>query len=292
MSVRRNIEVFSPTNPADIRGLFFEEEKVSYYDAVIKDICLDQQPFDYDPLSPTPLDPFHIRTGGPQGPEYYHAARMLMEDRLDTTALEHGIPDGVRDIVMHEIEIEHDHRSHKNNSAIRELREYIPREQMLERAKANEIVAARAGVSNIGHLAVLLADAPKMGGIEVMKYTQPFDQRAMTLAEATFVARLRMTEMQSDGAFTIIDDKIGMDNFEITDTSKNVGPHVIAFKGKQADLEVNGRHLELMSRQSYIALGNSLLNIVGVQPVHKKIGDTVANVQPIAMTKYLRIPKD
>jgi hypothetical protein len=290
MNHRRSIESLTPLDRSELSGLFFSEEheSVPYHEAVIEDIVMDRQPFDYDPLSPTPLDPFHLRTAGPN---YYHAARMLMEERLDSVVDAHNIPDGIKSLVMHEIEVEHEHRSHKNNAAMRELREYIPKDELLERKYANDIIAARAGVSNIGRLALLLANAPTMGGIEVMKFTQPFDQRAMTLAEATFVSRLRMTEMQSEGEFTIVDGKIGVDSPEILDTSKNVGPHVIAYKGKEADIVIGGRHLELVTRQSYIALGESLLNIVGIQPVHIPVGDKMINVQPIAVTKYLRVPK-
>jgi hypothetical protein len=191
---------------------------------------------------------------------------------------------------MHEVEVEHEHRSHKNNAAMRELRNSFPKDQPIEREKANDIIAARAAVSSIGRLALVLVRSPQVGGIEVMKYTRFLDNRAMMIAHASFISRIRKAEMESDGKFIVADKKIEMAETQILDTSANVGPHIIAFKGKEADLEVDGVPLELIGRYSFIALDKSL-HVEGVQPSNVPAGERTANVKSIAITKYLRIEK-
>jgi hypothetical protein len=285
---RQFADMLRTPDRSELTDLFFEDQKVSYEAAVTEDIILHQQPFDFDPLSPTPLDPFHLRT---YGAEYYRAASMLMEARLSEMTEEHDIPEDVQRMVYHEIEFEHEHRSHKNNASMRKLREAIPRNKKIDREHANDIVAARAGVAGIGKLALLLSRYPEMGGLEVMKYTKPFDLRATQLANAAFIARLRTAEMSDPENLKIADGKIEMTNPQLLNTSVNVGAHVVALKGKEADVTVGGRNLELIGRYSYVAL-DSAVHLDSVEPLEVPVGDDVINLQPIGITKYFRIPKD
>lgn len=287
MPERQQIEQMAYGDRSELSGLFFDEDEVSYQAAMLDDIVMSKQPFDYDPLSPTPLDPFHLKTSGP---DYYHAALMLMDERVDAVGKKYSIPEEIKDLVSHEIAVEHEHRSHKNNAAMRELRKSIDESSVFSREYANDIVAARAGVSDLGRLAIVLAKFPSMGGIEVMKYTKPFENRDMLMAHATLISRVRMTEMQSDGDFKIVDSKIEMAQPSIVNTANNVGPYVVAFKGKEAEIIVNGQPLELMGRYSYIAMDDSV-QLNGVEPITVSAGSKTANVQPIAITKYLRLPR-
>lgn len=287
MSERQRIEQITYGDRSELSGLFFDEDEVSYQAAILDDIYLSKQPFDYDPYSPTPLDPFHLKTSGP---DYYHAALMLMDERVDAVGKKYNIPEEIKHLVSHEIAVEHEHRSHKNNAAMRELRKSIDENSMLSQEYANDIVAARAGVSDLGRLAIILAKFPSMGGVEVMKYTQPFENRDMVMAHATLISRVRMTEMQSGGNFEIVDSKVEMAQPSIVNTANNVGPYVVAFKGKEAEIIVNGQPLELMGRYSYIAMDDSV-QLDGVEPITVSAGSKTANVQPIAITKYLRLPR-
>jgi hypothetical protein len=288
MSERQQIEQMAYNDRSELSSLFFDEDEVSYQAAMLDEIFLSKQPFDYDPLSPTPLDPFHLKTSGP---DYYHAALMLMDERVDSVGKKYNIPQEIKDLVSHEIAVEHEHRSHKNNAAMREFRKSIDENSTFSREYANDIVAARAGVSDLGRLAILLAKFPSMGGIEVMKYTKPFENRDMVMAHATLISRVRMTEMKSDGNFEIVDNKIEMAQPSIVNTANNVGPYVVAFKGKEAEIVVNGQPLELMGRYSYIAMDDSV-QLNGVEPITVSAGSKTANVQPIAITKYLRLPRE
>lgn len=288
MSERYRNEQITQSDRSELSGVFFDEEQVSYQAAMLDDIYLSKQPFDYDPYSPTPLDPFHLKTSGP---DYYHAALMLMESRVEATSDKYGVPEHIKHIVNHEIAVEHDQRSRDNNDAMRVFRKSIDENAMLSREYANDIVAARAAVSDLGRLAMLLAEHPEMGGIEVMKYTDAFEHRKLVIAHATFLSRVRMTEMQSGGSFELVDGKFDTTRPTIVNTANNVGPHVVAFKGKEADIIVDGRPLELMGRYSYIVMDDSV-QLNGVEPITVSTGSKTANVQPIAITKYLRLPKE
>lgn len=280
-SAIRSVEKFDRAEPTD---LLFKENRVSYQRAVLDPIVMKQQPFDYDILSPTPLDPYHVTTSGV---EYFRGAAVLMEGRLAEVADEYSIPGDILESVQEEIDFQHYKRCQSNNKAVRSLRESLRKTRSFNREQANDLVAARAGVSDIGRLALLLAKHPSMGGIEVMKYTKPFDNLDMRMANAVFIRRMREAETERGVGFEIIGNKVGMEEPELLDTSQNVGSHVIAIKGKEADISVGDRRLELMSRYSYIAISNAV-EIPGIQPAYHHIGHKVVNIQSIGVTKYLR----
>lgn len=277
------------TDQAEITGQFFDNQHddfISYDEVISKDIFLGRQPFDVNPYSPTPLDPFHLRTAGS---EYFLAAGLLMESRLNEAANKAGVPEDIYSSVFDEIMFEHVHRSDKNNIAMRILREAYANQPRLDRSTANKIIAARAGLSGISQLGHILASVRKMGGIEVMKYTKPFDTRDCVSAHAKFIHSMRLADNE-DPTFTIIGD-IQTSNQRILNTAKNVGSHIVVTKGKEADVLIDGQHLELIGRYSYVAL-DSDLPVGNIQSNLVRIGNRTANVQPISIAKYLRIAQE
>ncbi|HEX7483886.1 MAG TPA: hypothetical protein VF281_01910 [Candidatus Saccharimonadales bacterium] len=273
---------------SEATDLYFKDGPVSYQQAVIDPILMQAQPFEYDALSPTPLDPFHLST---TGLDYYRAASILTEGRLLEAAEKYNIPDDVQELAHQEVEIEHERQSHKNNASMRKYRESLRSTERFSVEKANDIIAARAAVSTIGRLGLLLAEHPVVGGVEVMKWTAFFDNRSTMLAHATFVSRMQQENMNQDSDFEIIGGKVQMARADLMlNTAENVGSEVIAFKGKEADVIVAGRHLELIGRYAFIALHNDL-HIEGMQPVNVPVGNTRMNLQSLGMQKYLRIAK-
>ncbi len=250
-------------------------------------ILLPAQPYDYDMMSPTPLDPFNLRT---TGVDYYNAAEMIMDNRLHEMAVRHAIPEDIQRDVMSEIKFEHEHRSHKNADAMSRLRAAVKERKVksFDSFEANDIMRARAGVSCLGRIAVLLTEYPEIGGIEVMKFTKPFDRVALALAEAAFIARMHRTAHQMAPDFQV--ELKQNEQPRPIDTHDQVSPAVMPYKVKEADLLVNGQLLEVVSRPSYIAI-DPAFELPGVPPQLKQTGDVLANVQPIGVTKYIRKAK-
>lgn len=273
---------------SEATDLYFKDGPVSYQQAVLDPILMQAQPFEYDALSPTPLDPFHLST---TGLDYYRAASILTEGRLLEASEKYNIPDEVQEVAHREVEIEHERQSHKNNASMRKYRESLLPTKSFSVESANDIIAARAAVSTIGRLGLLLAKHPAVGGVEVMKWTAFFDNRSTMLAHATFVSRVQQESMNEASDFEVIGGKVQMARADLMlNTAENVGSEIIAFKGKEADIMVGGRHLELIGRYAFIALHNDL-RIEGMQPVNVPVGNTRMNLQSLGMQKYLRIAK-
>lgn len=251
-------------------------------------ILLPAQPYDYDMMSPTPLDPFNLATNGV---DYYNAAEMIMDVRLHEMALRHDIPADIQLDVMSETKFEHEHRSHKNADAMGRFRQAVADRGItsFDVQEANEIMRARAGVSRIGRVAILLAKYPEIGGIEVMKITAPFNRDAIALAQAAFIARLRHTEREL-GTAEFCYEPTPNTTPRPVNTRKQVSPSILPYKATDARLHVLGRTLDVVSRPSYIAIRPDI-ELPGVEPQIIQAGDMVMNVQQIAVTKYIRIAK-
>lgn len=273
---------------APVIPFFDESEKYISAERVLEgEILLPAQPYDYDMMSPTPLDPFNLRT---TGIHYYNAAEMIMDARLHEMAMRHSIPEDIQKDVMSEIKFEHEHRSHKNADAMSRLREAVKDRNIdsFDTVEANDIMRARAGVSCLGRIAVLLTEYPEIDAVEVMKFTKPFDRVALALAEAAFIARMHHTAHAMGPTFEV--ELTQGEQPRPIDTHDQVSPAVMPYKVKEADLLVNGEFLEVISRPSYIAL-DPAIELPGVPPQLKQTGDVLANVQPIGVTKYIRIAK-
>lgn len=263
--------------------------RVDYVDCPIHTETL---PFVIDPLSPTPLDPYTLRTSGA---EYYGSALMLMNGRLDDTAQKSGLSSDSPAYMATaaEIETQHSLRSMKNSESLDRLRLEIFQRRTLgveiSKESQERILRARAATATMVDHIRLLEEFPQMEAIEAMKATFPLDMKAYTNAMKTFTGRLvsfQYTMPELNMRSPCEDDA----KPRYKDLSGSADDSVIVLKNVLKDLTYRGTDMQLVQRRSFIVLPTSLqLRKVTQNIIQLPNSSSAVNLQPIDTTAYLRV---
>lgn len=296
-----SVESISPflEKPVLFDAQAFERSQQSLREyALHTQLSLPHQPFHYNELSPTPLDPYRLRA---QEVGYYEGALMYMQADVYNKSEAAGLPSEYRDAVMNEVEVQHQHRSLRNDEAMVRL---IQSDVDIETPRQAELLLRlRAGLGAIHEPARLLSVAPEMSGIEAMKATRLFDSRKLLESDARFIRGLRDAEAESDDFFIKkLHTFANAESSSLRRINAENGPRpydyrdsIVVIKWVEAELLVDGVEIEAVSRDSFVCLPETLpLN--GVAPnltspyVDKTTGQVHRfNMQPINVTKYYRV---
>lgn len=279
----------------------FMERRQSLTEYVLtKGIELPRQPFEYNDISPTPLDPYGLVA---KGFRYFDAAITFMNLDVTYKALDAGLPLEYVAVIAGEVDDQHLHRSQKNDEARMRLIENMP--EIRSHYEAERTLRVLAGVGAVHEPALLLAKVPQMEGIEAAKATRLMSPNAIKRAEVQFEGGLVHAEhsdshIKIDRMFNISNaEKISLRSVRKNEARDDAAPYVPTLKDSiailkwvQAELTVDGVPLEVVSRNSYIFLPPDL-PLKGVpQDLITLPNKTKVNRQQIDVTKYYRIKKD
>lgn len=264
----------------------FDLETYDHDDVFVKDLLIVKQPYELNERSPTPLDPFHLKL---DETDYFTSAGFHVERRLMKTADAIGLSEEARERITSEIEYEHLHRSLKNNDAMKRLRVAFENEEQVDSRMAELILRARAGNADIQSTAYLLAAFPEMEAIEVMKYTEPLQDKKLELAHAHFIYALRMAAREVPGM--VVETVNGNTGIRPRRSHDSVLSNIFIAKGKEADIFVENIHLELISRYSYYVPDTTERALMNVMPTMCTMNGRSIAMYRIALSKYLRVAK-
>lgn len=276
---------------------------------------LRQQPFNINPDSPTPLDPYRLKIT--DGPFYDESARLFMEKKqLDPMQqfdyeeedseeyrkkVDLWIAARLNDLedepsadtwasVSREIQTQHLLKERRNDAALELLRED---NRIVSPDEAERIMQVRAGVAQLPTMLRFLAVHPEIGGLELMKATRPLNPRAIWMARFAFMKTLGSLDEQdiaielraeNTRRLHIVPDK------EFQDVPD---PRIVVQKTNLARIAVELDHqismLEVVWRDSGVILGpqDDEKNSFGV--LRDEHGNLMAQVAPIAVTAYARL---
>ena len=242
-------------------------------------VSLSKSPFEYNSLSPTPLDPDGLRIHGlPYAPQALDHLHMRLSRA--TAGLEKTNPHQVRNAEA-EITFQHDHRMQKNAKAMDMWRNEAakdPTSKLLSHADAEGIVQVRAGIARPRALIELIARNPTMGGVEIAKATRPFCMQAHVLARNAL-----MRELNESPYLTITgnDEK----PYRAIIDEHNV---TLITKTKIADVALRGVEIEVVSRESGVLYNPDSTPAIPESMTPSFNGLTV-HVAPLDITSYARV---
>lgn len=247
-------------------------------------VVADAREYFAQPYQPTPLDPEYAIA------EYIDTAFDLMMERAEQAAEVNGLTEAPLDWIRHEIAYEHGMRCDKNELRMERLRVLLEGYEALSYDMAEVITRARAGQATISEYAALLAAYPELDGLEVMKSTRPLDFEGFSEAH-TVTTRDMTADLQENRIAHLWlgrgKNPLEVNNTKHVDTSQSGQcRHVKLFKTIEAQLELEGVPMELVTRRTYIRLPEGCHQVPD-----EYVKDDGSTVQPIAISKYLRLAR-
>jgi hypothetical protein len=263
----------------------FDQNLYSYEDVFKSDLLIAQQPYELNKYSPTPLEPFHLKL---HNTDYYVSASAYMEGRLTTMASEVDLSPKAQQAITSEVEYEHLARSLKNNDAMRRIRESMKDVPYVDAQIAQLVLRARAARAEVRELAYLLSIFPEAEAIEVLKYTDPLNDKELAFAHAQFIYNLRMAAENTHGM--VIDDSAA-ERPRPRVSHESVLPKNFITKGKEMDVYINNTHLELIGCYSHYVPDPDETALLKKRPTMAVINGQTIPMYGTAISKYLRVAK-
>jgi hypothetical protein len=229
-------------------------------------IDTENQPFDLDELSPTPLDPVNLSA---HGNTYVEAAEILMQARLDVRLEEMGIdlPVEAYEAMSLEIHTEHMMQVVHNSESLKRLQAlFLYDPSSISPKMADSIYLARLGAASPLSRLEVLAAHPEMKSIEDMKFTQPLDGLAVRSALAKYVGILKELSNQKNGVHLRM-LPVSKQTIREVDVSESARPGIIVTKTTIAEAALKGVSMVLKKRDWYMSfppeqdLGPAIRNI-------------------------------
>lgn len=263
-----------------------------------KEIYLPKQPFEYNGISPTPLDPYNLKA---QGMPYFEAAGVFMHLDVRDKALSAGLPvdSSIITAVSNEVDYQHLHRSQRNDESMGRFRKKL--RTPLTPYEAGMALRVRAALGASHEPGLLLSKVPEMEGVEGMKATRFLDRPAIEDANRMYIGDLMKAAHNNKGFHInrLYDlasaEQVSWRNMYEADEASHTycfKDSVAVVKWVQMDMTINDVPIELVSRNSYVFLPPEIY-LDGVMPNMIQLQNgNVVNAQPIDVTKYFRVKKD
>ncbi|MEP6710493.1 MAG: hypothetical protein ABJA64_02145, partial [Candidatus Saccharibacteria bacterium] len=203
-----------------------------------------------------------------------------LNNRLESVAPEE-MPQEVIEFLQGVMARDNNHRSTRNARAMNRLRQIYDDFPAMSDQYGDLITDLRAGTASIEDALRLISIIPELGSIEIMKFTSPFDGKG--IVEANHITYSHLKKICRELGFVVEE----VDKSEHPLRLKNV----VAMEGavgviirKQPELRIfaNGVELELMGSQTEAVFKPGTFGL----PQNVING---ANVQPINISKYLRL---
>lgn len=252
-----------------------------------KDLHIEKQPFEVNPLSPTPLDPFNFVANGEY---YFNSAEILMHDRFNEKANQTNISDEARAAIGREITTQHMMQSTKNAESYKRLRSAVAlNPSRLDDGMKSAIPALRSGLASSELRLRLLNQFPEMIAIEDMKYTCALDVEAYQKAISAYVHQFTKLQFTAGVNFFILpkDER----RARAIDVSESADSNIVVTKSCLAEVFYEDTAFELIERRSFYSFPTDP-QLQGVpENIVRFIDAEATNLQPIAVSVYMRHKK-
>lgn len=229
--------------------------------------------------APTPLDPYSVNR---DGENYVHAAQSSLIDRVTQKADQSGLPATACKRALAELDAALDVRVDRNIQSYQRLLVGID----LDGADDDLIAIiekARGGAANPAELLRLIKEHPEMISVEFFKRTTPFDPKEYHDAQqALFHIVATLKNQFADAEFTL--DAEGPITAEPFTTEHGA----IVWKQKIGEAKSVGSHVEIIVKNSMIALPPDAQLTNGVSAMKRSDGTTVAYLLPLGISAYFR----
>lgn len=243
-------------------------------------LSLSRMPFEFNSLSPTPLDPYNLDIHGlayaPAALEYMRGALVLATEGLEDSNLQQ-----VKQAEA-EIEYQHRHRIQKNDQAMQQWREQAakdPRGKLLSRDDAEGVLQVRAGISRPSAILELISRNPQMGGIEIAKATRPFCISSHILAREALKRELDRSKHVTLATGT-----------EASPYRFAIDEHNLALitKTRLGVASLNGAGLEIVTRESGIIYNPAATERIP-EAMSRSVRGVDFDIAPLDVTSYVRV---
>jgi hypothetical protein len=264
-------------------------EEITMFELITLPVVTERQPYDSNVYSPTPGDPYHLVANESN---YYHAAEMLMLKRLEEWAMTPGISPEDIDKIEDEIIMQHQLQCKQNHASIERLIESFknsPASFDLDTAKM--INRVRSGEATSFDRVSLLFEHPEMDSIEDMKFTCPFDIKTYKKVVSEYNKDLWSVQLDSEGSIQIENDIESPRPKDVTETADT---RVVVMKTVIAEIRSEDTNvvIEVVRRNSFYAFP-TIPQLRGItENIFKYKDEKSVNLQPIAVSTYLRVKRD
>ncbi len=239
---------------------------------------LNAMPFEYNPNSPTPLDPYNVRVHG-MGYAAVSLEFMLGELTRNTDNLTDAHQEQIEQAEA-EIVHQHDHRIQKNAEAMDRWREYASSgmTKHLSREEAEGVMQVRAGISRPAAVLELISRNPSMGGIEIAKATRPFCLGSHIVARTVLKKDLARTP----GVSLVNEEDARPYRFAIDQHNM-----ALITKTEIGVATINDQKLEIVTRESGVLYDPQSVQRIP-ESIYSKIGGSSFALAPLDITSYVR----
>lgn len=286
--------------------IFFPDEfPATIADVMKSPLRIDRPPFDYNLLSPTPMDPLHLYIDdigmyGNSAIDYMdHMQRRAVKKFASIAEISQWVEERIKQVsgevtpsttehlrishdtwgsIRQEITVQHELKSHRHDAAVQLLIE-DPTE--IDHETAESIMQLRAGVASISTALRFLAARPQLGGIELQKCTRPLSPAGIKQAKIASIQQVLAANEKG-----MVMDYFNDDHYR---RIKIEDPNIIVLKTLMARVAVGGSLLEIIRRDSGVILHPGLDDprLGYAKGVTNRGRDVV--IAPIGFTVYGRV---
>lgn len=298
----------------------FPDEHWELYRSLTDMIMLDSNPFENNPLSPTPGDPATVIMSNNKS--YETGALEFMKSKLDDISVYSSqnfndetkkplFSNEVYAVLLNEIKIQHRIEIAKNNDSFgRLLNKFRNDQDSIDPSQSDQIERIRGVSASTFDRMTFIISHPEIDAIEDAKMTCPLDYRAYIDAKSNYFSRLFESIVDSDRFVTVMiasdDQKPRMRKLD-----KSVSAAVVSKKIVIAEIfdSETGQVIEVVEKLNQYAfpadykLPGILPRLVNAENFEELSFDeiesaslysfkNVKNLQPVYMQICLRIKKD
>lgn len=286
--------------------VFFPEDfPTTIADVMKSPLHLDRPPFEYNLLSPTPMDPLHLYIDdvglyGNSAIDYMdHMQRRAVKKFFTIAEIADWVEERIKQVpaevessatdrlrvshdtwgsIRQEITVQHELKSHRHDAAVQLL---VGDSTEIDRETAESIMQLRAGVASISTALRFLAAKPQLGGIELQKCTRPLSPVGINQAKIASTQQILAASEKSLVIDYFNDGHYRSINIE--------DPNIIVLKTMMARVAVGGSLLEVIRRDSGVILRPGLddPSLGYAKGVTNRGRDVV--IAPIGFTVYGRV---
>lgn len=247
-------------------------------------LTIEKQPYEINPLSPTPADPFNIVAGDRP---YFESAEELMQQRFDDKADQVNLDSMSRNSIKREISTQHMMQSTKNAEGYNRLRLAVAQDpSRLTDELAGIIPDVRSGLASSKNRLLLLSSFPEMVAIEDMKYTCPLDIKGYQRAMRTYVNKLRELQFSAGLDFFVLsNDEAKARSINVSESADS---NIMVIKSVMGELFFHNSVFELVEKRSYYSFPTNPQLRGITENIIKLLDEEARNIQPISVSVYIR----
>ncbi|MFZ1250477.1 MAG: hypothetical protein WAR37_03485 [Candidatus Microsaccharimonas sp.] len=256
---------------------------------------VDHMPFEFDVLSPTPLDPVAIKERESRMPytrlglEFMHRRLNNQVEKLNNSNA-NNLSETLVSAIGDEIDFEHNNQVVRNARAIEKIKAIHDADPSRFTKEVAEIIySCRIGTASRYERAFLLSLFPEIEAIDNAQFTSPLNTKEYRKAGTQQREELLAMQFQHGLDLTLVDRGNGTGRF--IDVSETAHDSILVAKGVIATLTLNNTRLECVQRDSLIGFPTVPQLRGTAENILRTKDGRPFNAQPLRLYSYWRIAK-